>query len=407
MPPRGGQTLRPWKGGTQGGGGGLDTFPPVPPSTGLGESPQNSGEKKNLTSREIEDRDREIETEMKEAEKAERVWKKYKKEKEWKKKRDAKSEISSNKEKGSGEEKLSTDIEKEKIENIENASTRTVRTVKPKISPGIEKIKKVFEKETETDKKKVETINKVQKIKNSFEMLMDPRKRDREAGEERDRERLKKERKVKREQKQKKEIIVNRVTSIRDRLKLQAEKKEETECGGELWPWRKGGIIRNNTDPGDKRKRECDEKDKEEGISKVRREEWGRDKNDKWWGKIQYLDEPGEGGLKVKSDTISNRTSNTRCTKQTELNKLIIDLPKHSERHGDHSERIDLKKKRKMSEKSEEVQELKGEGGSGGHLEKILDKKPEKKTKEKNFSILEGGQTTKLKHVVAIPNRKK
>ena len=105
-----------------------------------------------------------------------------------------------------------------------------------------------------------------------------------------------------------------------------------------------------------------------------------------------------------------------------------------------------------MIEKSKEVQEWKGEGGSGGHLEKILDKKPETETKEKNCSILEGGQTItrsqpetetnnkncsilkggqtttrkkqcrqflrgvnslgekrakKLKHVVAIPNRKK
>ena len=35
-----------WKGGTQGGGGSLDTFPPVPPSTGLGEPLQNSSKQK-------------------------------------------------------------------------------------------------------------------------------------------------------------------------------------------------------------------------------------------------------------------------------------------------------------------------------------------------------------------------
>ena len=68
--PQGGDIPHdPWKGGTQGGGGGLDTFPPVPPSTGLGESPQNSEEKIEAEQRKIEEKETEIERELRRTEK--------------------------------------------------------------------------------------------------------------------------------------------------------------------------------------------------------------------------------------------------------------------------------------------------------------------------------------------------
>ena len=77
-------------------------------------------------------------------------------------------------------------------------STKVVRKGKPRVSPGIEKIKRVFEIEKETEKREVEIISKVEKIKNSFELLMGREKRERESIEERHRERQKRERKEKR-----------------------------------------------------------------------------------------------------------------------------------------------------------------------------------------------------------------
>ena len=63
--------------------GGLDTFPPVPPSTGLGESPQNSEVERENSVRKVEERNREIETEFRETERTERIERKKRKEQEW------------------------------------------------------------------------------------------------------------------------------------------------------------------------------------------------------------------------------------------------------------------------------------------------------------------------------------
>ena len=91
--PQGGDIpYDPWKGGTQGGGGGLDTFPPVPPSTGLGESPQNSEEKIEAEQRKIEEKETEIERELRRTEKEERIERKKRKEEEWKSRKKTESE---------------------------------------------------------------------------------------------------------------------------------------------------------------------------------------------------------------------------------------------------------------------------------------------------------------------------
>ena len=110
------------KGGTQGEGGGLDTFPPAPSSSRLGEIHQNSRER---------------------------------------------------------------------------------QTVKRKVSPGIDKIRKIFEKET-IEKKTTESYpeSRVKKIRNSFEMLMNKEKREKNDREENEREKRKQVRKIKREESQ-------------------------------------------------------------------------------------------------------------------------------------------------------------------------------------------------------------
>ena len=61
----------------------MDTFPPVPPSTGLGESPQNSEVERENSVRKVEERNREIETEFRETERTERIERKKRKEQEW------------------------------------------------------------------------------------------------------------------------------------------------------------------------------------------------------------------------------------------------------------------------------------------------------------------------------------
>ena len=98
--PQGGITHDLWKRGAQGGGGSLDTFPPAPQSTGLGEPSQNPG-------RELEKTDK-------------------------------------------------------------------------KVSPGILKMKQIFEKQNikeGVDSKEAEGDNRVRQISNTFENVMDRGKR--------------------------------------------------------------------------------------------------------------------------------------------------------------------------------------------------------------------------------------
>ena len=94
-------------------------------------------------------------------------------------------------------------------------------------------MRNVFEKDIETEEKEVKKVSKVQNIKSSFELLMNPQKREREAVEERERERKRVERREKREQKQKREIEDNRVKLIRERIRMQIKKPENTEKGGD------------------------------------------------------------------------------------------------------------------------------------------------------------------------------
>ena len=90
-------------------------------------------------------------------------------------------------------------------------------------------MKRIFEKEKVTEK--IETVSKVQEIKNSFELLMNPEKRAREAREERDRLKKRVEKRGKKEQKQRHETIENRVDCIRDRLEQQRTENIESEGG--------------------------------------------------------------------------------------------------------------------------------------------------------------------------------
>ena len=151
---------------------------------------------------------------------------------------------------------------------------------------------------------------------------------------------------------------------MRNRLKVQPEKRENKESEGELGSWRKRGKIPTKVEPIDKRVREDCESDKEENTPKLRKRKWGEDKKEIWGGKIQNMDEPGVGGVKVKSETVSNRTSDKVYMQKTELNNHTITLTELYGRHRDHGERnvntIDLK--RKIIDKRNEVQEQKGEG---------------------------------------------
>ena len=47
-PQGGGGAHDQWKGGAKGGGGSLDTLPPIPPGTGLSNPPQNPSNGENL-----------------------------------------------------------------------------------------------------------------------------------------------------------------------------------------------------------------------------------------------------------------------------------------------------------------------------------------------------------------------
>ena len=87
----------------------------------------------------------------------------------------------------------------------------TDRQEKIKFSPGIEKMRRIFETEEKIEKEsKQERKSRVEDIRNTFEMLMDPQKREQEAKEYKERERKRIERQKKREQKQKRELVENR-----------------------------------------------------------------------------------------------------------------------------------------------------------------------------------------------------
>ena len=47
---------------------------------------------------------------------------------------------------------------------------------KPKVSPGIDKMRKIFEKETETGEQQIEIVSKVHELKTSFKLLMNREK---------------------------------------------------------------------------------------------------------------------------------------------------------------------------------------------------------------------------------------
>ena len=80
----------------------------------------------------------------------------------------------------------------------------TEKTVRRKVSPGIDRIRKMFEKEKKTETSETEVIGTVKKLKSSFELLMDPEKRLREAKESREREGKKAERRYKKEERKNK-----------------------------------------------------------------------------------------------------------------------------------------------------------------------------------------------------------
>ena len=206
-----------WKGGTQGGGGGLDTFPPVPLSIGLGESPQNSGKR--------EETETEIESELRKAEREERIERKKRKEYEWKRKREkqggvaeitalvteeipkelGREPISEDKEGGRGTTGGDHSLIKRGAQEVpakggEVKKSDTDRQEKIKFSPGIEKMRRIFETEEKIEKEsKQERKSRVEDIRNTFEMLMDPQKLEREAEEDKERERKRVERQKNRE----------------------------------------------------------------------------------------------------------------------------------------------------------------------------------------------------------------
>ena len=71
------------------------------------------------------------------------------------------------------------------------------KAVRRKVSPGIDRIRKMFAKEKKTETSETEVTGTVNKLKSSFELLMDPEKRLREAKESREREGKKAERREK------------------------------------------------------------------------------------------------------------------------------------------------------------------------------------------------------------------
>ena len=75
----------------------------------------------------------------------------------------------------------------------------------------------------------------------------------------------------------------------------------------------------------------------------------GQKRNMGGGGKIQNMDEPGEGEGKVKSETVSNRTPDKVHSQLTELNNHTIKMTELDDRHRDHGERNvnanDLKRK--------------------------------------------------------------
>ena len=94
------------------------------------------------------------------------------------------------------------DIKSEKDQRGKHRESKEPeKTVKGKVSPGIEKMRKVFEieKEKTEEKSDTEVIGKVKKLKSSFELLMDPERRLKEAKKSREREEKKIERREKRE----------------------------------------------------------------------------------------------------------------------------------------------------------------------------------------------------------------
>ena len=262
-----------------------------------------------------------------------------------------------------------------------------MRVTKPRVSPEIERMRKLFEKDKETEEKEVKTFSKIQNIKNSFELLMNPQKREREAVEERERERKRVERREKREQKQKREIEENRVKLVRERIRMQIKKPENTEKGVEQDLYIEGGKIPVKAEPRDKRKFERCGTDMGNHTPKLRKKErGGSEKMDGKWGKIQNMEETE----RVRKGALSSQTTDNRDKWQTELRKRSSNLETMSDRHETHSEGklrnlgVKIEKTEKIGLKvKKKVQEQKGEGGSESHFE---GKKP---------------------HVGAIPNQEK
>ena len=190
-----------------------------------------TSEIENEITREVEERNREIEREFREAEKIERIKRKEKKEGKWavKRKEDSKlteiivTDVSNTIDNSKKIEQTEIEGESENVDlDIEVRSVKKdikiVKVRKLRISPEIDKIRKVFEKE----KGETEVISRVQNIKNSFELLMDPRKREIETREDREREKKRVDRKDKKGQRQKIEAAKSRVSTIRERFKTES-----------------------------------------------------------------------------------------------------------------------------------------------------------------------------------------
>ena len=262
---------------------------------------------------------------------------------------------------------------------------------KPRVSPGIEKMRKIFEKETEAGENKIETVSKVHELKSSFELLMNREKREQEASDTKEREKRKKERKERTEQRKKAEAKESRVESIREKFnpkKVTTNTKEEKGQRGTR------GKIPRKVNPNEKRKREAEdeESDKENQQERERKRKWGGGSEKSIErGKIRNSEEQEK--LKNETETIQttlSRTLDLGRYKMTELNKCYQPIESSTDRHEVKSEKKVVNLKRNILK--EKVQEQKGVGVKMGHCEQNCVKKPERMEEE----LKNGGKSLEM-----------